>query len=247
MRTSHQIVSGCLLGAVLWASRGYFHAEGPARPGAFGEEGSVSAYEAASSRGIASSSGIVDVCTPPDSWLVADTTLYFQRTTEWCWAASGQMILHFFKKNVSQCTQANEQFGLHKCCKKKTPGDCISSGWPHFEIYGLKPAIKCNQALSWEEVKTQLYCRNQPFAFTWHHIGSAGGHMMVAVGYKTVEATQFVCVNNPWPPMQGDFYCHTYEEYVSDPTHHTHWNDYYAFTEEQPAAKMEKRGDPCAP
>jgi hypothetical protein len=229
---------------MLWASQAYIRGDGPVRPGGFGKEGSVSAYETASRKGLESSAAGVDSCTPPDNW--SDTvTLYPQLTTDWCWAASGQMILDFFKKHVSQCRQANEQFGLNNCCSNNTPGDCIKGGWPHFETYGLKPTLTCNQALSWDEVKTQIYCKQQPFAFSWRW-PTGGGHMMVAIGYKTDGANRLVCVNNPLPEGTGDYYCHSYEEYVSTTNHHTHWNDYYAFTQQQrPAATNYEV--PCAP
>jgi len=79
--------------------------------------------------------------------------------------------------------------------------------------------------LSWSQVQDQLGNKKKPFAFSWHWNGG-GGHMMAAIGYKTLNGTNYVEVNNPWPPNQGDVYFHTYDDYVSG-SDHTHWNDYY--------------------
>ena len=50
--------------------------------------------------------------------------------------------------------------------------------------------------------------------------------MMVAIGYKTVDAVNWVEVNDPWSPCVGDHKFITYDRYVAGPGY-THWNDYY--------------------
>jgi len=53
--------------------------------------------------------------------------------------------------------------------------------------------------------------------------------MMVAVGYVPINGTDFVTVNDPWPPGQGgDLAQTTYANYVSGPDH-VHWDDFYDF------------------
>ncbi len=164
-------------------------------------------------------------CNPPDNIGSVADNLSAQQTSMWCWAASGKMVMDYLGATVTQCDEANKRFGRTDCCNSPTPAACVNGGWPEFDKYGLKYDMTSNAALSWDQVKGQIYCRKEPFAFSWHWSGG-GGHMMVATGYATVGNTHYVCVNNPLPPNVGDQYCHTYADYVSG-TDHTHWNDYY--------------------
>ena len=50
---------------------------------------------------------------------------------------------------------------------------------------------------------------------------------MVAIGYVTIDGTNYVTVNDPWPPNQGNQWVNTYDWYVASAGDHTHWNDYY--------------------
>jgi len=125
-----------------------------------------------------------------------------------------------------QCDVPSRYFGLtpRGCCAP-IPATCVQGGWPPFDKYGYTWTETPNTALSWAEVKENLFCRNQAFAFTW--LWDVGGsHMMVGSGYVTDGADQFVCVNNPLPMGSGQFYCHSYNEYVSG-TNHRHGKDFY--------------------
>src|SRR5947209_20152898 len=71
-------------------------------------------------------------CTPPAS-VVLPIDLSRQKTSNWCWAASGEMVMKFLKKGPEQCEQANEEFGhppaVPSCCDD--PEACNRGGWPH--------------------------------------------------------------------------------------------------------------------
>lgn len=166
-------------------------------------------------------------CTPQDN-LTLSVPLRAQQTSYWCWAASGQMVMNFLGGSVVQCDEASKNFGRSDCCNTPTPGNCIQGGWPQPDKYGFTADHTTDAALTWDQVRNQIYCQKKPFAFSWHWTGD-GGHMMVAIGYSTVGANQYVEVNNPWPPNVGDHYTHTYADYVSG-LDHTHWDDYYNFT-----------------
>jgi hypothetical protein len=169
-------------------------------------------------------------CTPPASRLLA-VTLRPQETSMWCWAASGQMIMEFLGHNVSQGVQANNRFGRTDCTNSPIPSACVVGGWPEFNKYGFTSAHTSNAALTWDQVKAQIGCKGKPFAFSWHWTGG-GGHMMVAIGYKTDSGVNYVEVNDPWPPnvgTSGNAALQTYSFYVSA-TGHTHWDDYYDVT-----------------
>jgi len=163
--------------------------------------------------------------------------IYPQETGMWCWAASGEMVMHYLGKDVDQCTQANNRFGRTDCCNidlcpspteptcNVTGGHpCACGGWPEFDKYGFNFKTTTNAALSWNTLKNQIAKR--PFCVTWAWPGG-GGHMMVARAYMTKNGKNYVGINDPWPPCTGDFYWVTYDFYDAQPGHHTHWNDYY--------------------
>jgi hypothetical protein len=167
-------------------------------------------------------------CVAPDN-MQLDIPLKAQETGAWCWAASAQMVLASpaLSVVVAQCDVATKRFGPgSRCCDAAgVPATCVRGGWPPFGQYGYTPTVTKDSALSWDEVKVQIGCRKQAFAFTWH-MDNGGDHMMVATGYKTEGANHLVCVNNPLPLGSGQAYCLPYNEYVSGPDH-THGNDYY--------------------
>lgn len=105
---------------------------------------------------------------------------------------------------------------------------CIQGGWPEFDKYGFTFQTTSDAALTFDQVKSQTYCKNKPFAISWSGTGG-GGHTMVAIGYSSVNGVNYVEENNPWAPNVGDHYTHTYDDYVSG-SDHTHWDDYYDVT-----------------
>lgn len=168
-----------------------------------------------------------------------------QETQNWCWAASGEMIMAYLGKSVSQCSQANDRFGRTDCCNidlcpspTEPPtfdangncNNCACGGWPEFDKHGIEFKTTSDAALSWAAVRQQLSseksCRKTPFAFSWHWPGG-GGHMMVAKGYVTLAGVDYVAILDPWAPCTGDERIITYAEYVAVAGDHTHWNDYY--------------------
>lgn len=153
-----------------------------------------------------------------------NVTLYPQLTNMWCWAASGEMAMSFLGHGVSQCDQANFLFNRNDCCISPTPGACVNGGWPNFPHWGFTvDTTSWGTALTFAQLKTQIDT-DMPVAFAWGWTGG-GGHMMVARGYKD-DVGQYVYINDPWPPNQGDVRYITYSFYVSS-SNHVHWRDYY--------------------
>jgi len=167
-------------------------------------------------------------CTPNATIGSQPVNLHAQQTSMWCWAASGQMCMAFLGNNVAQCTQANNRFGRTDCCNSTVPNNCINGGWPEFDKYGFTFNVTNNAALSWNEIKKQIYCKKKPIAFSWHWNGG-GGHMMVVTGYAVIAGERYLFINDPWGPNVGAQYPITYSNYVSG-SDHTHWNDYYNIT-----------------
>ena len=171
--------------------------------------------------------GAIATCQLPTS-ATLPVRLSSQELDNWCWAASGQMVMKNLGQDVSQCSQANDYFHLTGCCPTANAGDgCNQGGWPEFGKHQIR-FERLSGALSFSELQKQIFCRKQPVAFSWKWTGG-GGHMMVAMGYATVNGTNFVEVNDPWKPNEGSHYFVTYEEYVSAPNNHDHWDDFFGF------------------
>lgn len=188
-------------------------------------------------------------CCSPGPVTSLPVTLHPQETGMWCWAASGQMVMHYLGNNVAQCTQANNRFGRTDCCTIDlcpsptepvpawpNPCKCVCGGWPEFEKYGFTFQRTTNAPLSWDDLKEQIsdspYCKRKPFAFTWAWPPRpyGGGHVMVAKGYADLPVGRFVVMLDPWAPCVGDERVITYEYYVESPGHHEHWDDFYDVT-----------------
>lgn len=163
-------------------------------------------------------------CTPPVA-VTLDTKLIPQETDQWCWAASGQMIMSFLNHDVRQCLQANNEFGRSDCCLDPPPAECIQGGWPEFAKYDFTDDRTSDSYLTWDQLREQIACRKTPVAFSWHWI-DGGGHMKVIYGYAVENGVNSLWVNDPWEPHIGAKQIITYEEYIAGSTH-THWDDFY--------------------
>jgi Papain-like cysteine protease AvrRpt2 len=167
-------------------------------------------------------------CPLPDSATLA-VGLNSQELNNWCWAASGQMVMKSLGQDVSQCSQANDEFQLTSCCPSAVAGDdCDQSGWPEFAKHQIRFQRTSGTPLSFVELQKQIACRKRPVAFSWRWVGG-GGHMMVAIGYAVIDGTRYVEVNDPWKPNRGSHYFITYEEYSDAPNNHKHWDDFFEF------------------
>jgi hypothetical protein len=160
-----------------------------------------------------------------------NVTPRYQEAGYWCWAASGQMVMEFLGRNVSQCEQAENRFGRADCCRDCCPlptgSLCNAGGLPEFCKYDFTFQKTCDAALTWDQVRTEIAINRKPFAFSWHYRGGRG-HMMVAYGYTIQDDERLVLVNDP---QQGNHrYDVTYEGYVGDGNFRWHWNDYYSVT-----------------
>jgi hypothetical protein len=194
---------------------------------------------------------VANVNEMPMTQVSLNVPLRGQETSNWCWAASGQMIMDYLgyhvaqSYDVAQCTQANNEFGLTYCCTIAlcpTPaapqydafGNCIGCacpGWPEFDKYGFDFQVtNWWTPLSWDQLSNQINCLNKPVAFSWAWVGG-GGHMMVARGLRILpDGTQWVQINDPWAPCNGDIRFITYSVYDQLTNNYRHLRDYYDIT-----------------
>lgn len=157
-----------------------------------------------------------------------------QHQSNWCWAASGQMIMRYHTADVAQCTEVNDATGRTDCCNSPVPEECNVTGWPDFAKYGFSFDRTSSAPLGWQTIRDQIACNSHPLAFSWFWLDANGvadgtGHMMVIYGYETIDGQQWVDVNDPAPwdlSSGGSASLKLYSDYVSGPDH-SHWDDFY--------------------
>ena len=137
--------------------------------------------------------------------------LYVQQQTEWCWAATTQMITSYFGQTVSQCQVVDTQDHLSNCCdappnslKPTSCGTdccqgCDCGNAPPLATYGLT-SVSAKAPPTWEQLTMQFACNNTPMAFAWNWCCGGqpcGGHVMVAFGYEVRNGVNYVWVMDP--------------------------------------------------
>jgi peptidase C39-like protein len=130
----------------------------------------------------------------------------------WCWAASGQMIMELLgeaPEKACQCRQAEQVLGVKGCCV--TPSSCVPADdlparcdkprWPAFvespERYTFGYATTCDalpdrqndeacasQPLGWAALTSEI-CAGRPVIASFRSRGSARGHTIVVKGFSS--------------------------------------------------------------
>jgi Peptidase_C39 like family len=163
-------------------------------------------------------------------------TLVPQATQNWCWAASGQMIMNYLgNPAVNQCQEATDYPFAPPQTNPRTnwctsPPDTLGfTGWPQFASYGFNATqTPYGTPISWAQLKQEID-GNRPVAFVWAW-RDGGGHMMVAIGYESVDGVDRVIILDPSPPHKGDRRSIPYDDFVAgnylgEP--YTHWCDFH--------------------
>jgi hypothetical protein len=134
---------------------------------------------------------------PPDRWSLP-VELHPQETQCWCWAATGQMTMAYFGKNVSQSEQANLAFHRKDCGEMPTPRPCIKTGEILIKPFGFKYDL-ATKPLSESAIMYQIHGLRKPIPFAWRFPGG-GGHASIVVGYAWQDDGTFLveCLD-PFP------------------------------------------------
>jgi hypothetical protein len=159
--------------------------------------------------------------TDPLTGTSLNVPLFAQLESNWCWAASGEMIFSFFNTNVSQCSQANQAFSRTDCCQNPSSSACNQGSSPNFSFFGFN-ATSTGTALTFAQLQTE-FAANRPVEFEWNWnsssgatCASCGAHAMVAVGTDTdASGVQYVSVNDPESVAIGDQWVMTYSDWVT--------------------------------
>jgi len=153
-----------------------------------------------------------------------------QQQSNWCWAASEQMVAAYSALTLTQCQNANFHSGRTDCCTN--PGACNFGGCFTMTNHGFTETVlsqlNCggltptgNSALTFNQI-TAEFNAGRPVAFAWSWTGG-GGHELVALGsWNTSDGQQWVTVYDPG----GNQIDMTYADWVSGPGY-LHQRDTY--------------------
>lgn len=171
-------------------------------------------------------------CCDPEVIGSVPNDLRAQETNNWCWAGVTQMLASHLDVSTTQCALANHRFGRTDCCDPEDEGvpcpkrdECNQPGWLELDHLGVT-ADESEDALSWDGIQSQVYCRAKPMGYAYGTPGVVG-HVVVVKGYVTVGGTDYVVLNDPWAPCAGSERLLPYAEYADPPGSATHWNTWY--------------------
>lgn len=166
-------------------------------------------------------------CMPPPKALLPEP-LHGQHQSNWCWAASGQMVTEYFGHGVSQCQQVNDQAGMSSCCDNPTPAACNVGGTTHIDNYGFTRTVAASPVL-YKSLQCELSSDKRAMIFDLRWDGG-GGHTITLIGYDASNNEQWLWVNNPLPVDAGSSYLLSYDDYVDGPGYsygRTEWGIQY--------------------
>jgi hypothetical protein len=175
----------------------------------------------------------------PSKYRIPDANLakpIAQLQSNWCWAASGEMVLSWRRHRVGQCDQANlyPHKGIPTCCPEDP--HCNAGHFPDKSFAPGKTDYKRNRSTPLPpEVIQEEIASNRPFIFSWKDCDkncgpTPTGHMMVLVGYEVIGDRVVFDVLDPWPPHEGGNIPRVnYDQFVAFKPGQSHWDDFYAF------------------
>jgi len=150
--------------------------------------------------------------------------------SNWCWAASGEMISAFLGERVEASQQVDERFdrlGMNAKSKRDTEfKKHVLGGWPELDRFGFDHDFS-RAPLSWERINTELSVRKRPLAWAYGR-GAQIGHMVVVVGCKTTPSgKRYLYTQNP--NGSGSLDRISYESYSRSAGYGRHLRTYFNF------------------
>lgn len=139
-----------------------------------------------------------------------------QQKSNWCWAATGECILDYFGKPVSQT-----DFAIFVKGKNPPPNELAfdSDVKRGLEQWGVSGTLTSSY-LSFSTIITEIYNNERPIysGWTW---SSGGGHAVVIDGYNDNNGTQYVDYMNP---NDGAFHQSTYSWFKGGSSYDHVWD-----------------------
>lgn len=137
-------------------------------------------------------------CSPVEK-IIDSVPPHPQETTSWCWVASAEMIMDFWKRPLSQCNQVTDYYreeltdaNIRSCCDKENGKDnkyldeCNLGGLPAFWEYSFNAeVIRKLKGIPWTTL-TQEIDQGRPVA-AGVKLNGGGRHMVVVNGYRIVD------------------------------------------------------------
>jgi papain like cysteine protease AvrRpt2 len=125
--------------------------------------------------------------------------LKMQCQTEWCWAASAQMIVQYYgQTSVRQCDIATKHFGGSKqCCPRNPDCNCPCDKEDIAKIltdWSLK-SDPMRGKIKFDEIQVEIKAK-RPVEIVIE-LGSNTQHAEVIVGWRVYPLGQFVYINDP--------------------------------------------------
>jgi len=135
-----------------------------------------------------------------------------QAGSNWCWAASSQMVMDLMGEQPNQacqCRQAEQVLGVTGCCV--TPSSCVPADdlvarcdeprWPAFverpDLYSFEYRTTCDalpkrqndeecevRPLGWSQLAAEI-CAGRPVLASFRSRRAARGHLVVVKGFST--------------------------------------------------------------
>lgn len=130
-------------------------------------------------------------CEPADDGSLRQFVAVRQEGTNWCWAATIEMIAEYYNLDLEQCEIVNHLYELEEpaCCYyyglcdlywADTPQD-VSNEWEHYGF--TKRDLSWSPGLPWNEIKKQIACFSSPIQ-AFISFGLNYGHVEVVIGYR---------------------------------------------------------------
>jgi hypothetical protein len=128
-----------------------------------------------------------------------------QVVTEWCWAATAQMVLRFYGFKVKQCDIANVRFDDDQCCSFVGPSDrnkACKAADVALIYNGFNLGAKFQEGpVDFDKLNTELNTENQrrpvEVGIEWN---GGGKHLVVIYGCEINQAgEQLLHISDPLP------------------------------------------------
>lgn len=149
-----------------------------------------------------------DLITAPTAAPLMTVPWFPQRTSNWCWAASAQMVLHFYQQTtVKQCDVARVKFNGTNCCTLAhqifdcdhgCTADEVALIYKNFNIDStrLPNPIDFKGSVSLDS-EININRRPVEVGLQWPH--GNGKHLVIVFAcFVNSQDEQLVSVNDPW-------------------------------------------------